>query len=205
VRSRSPTPSRTLAQQGFSRAQEATGLSNATTLLFGLSGVTVQRVAGASDGSRRPTARVRLASTCSSSRRSSNRSAYPKKRLFLGTGSRSSVPPVVAPIRCNGAQRSASGRSFSLTPQAKPRFWPDSRSTNTGGADGSSPLPDTLFVQVRGLRRCFWCTHGCHPRRPSGQTRSLAGTSTCWSPPGPPLVVARWRQRHLQSLTRSRR
>jgi hypothetical protein len=79
--------------------------------------------------------------------------------------SRSSVPPVVAPIRGNGAQRSASGCSFSLTPQANPRFRPDSRSTDTGGADGSSPPPDTLFVQVTGLRRCFWCSHGCHPRR----------------------------------------
>ena len=92
-------------------------------------------------------------------------SAYPNKWLFLGAGSRSSVPPVVAPIRGNGLQRSASGRSFSLTPQANPRFWPDSRSTKIVGADGSSPPPDTLFVQVSGLRRCFWCPHGCHPRR----------------------------------------
>ena len=191
VRSRCPLRRKTLTQQGFSRAQEATGLSHGTTRLFGLPGVTVQRVEGASDGSRRPRPRVRLASTRSSNRSSPNGSAHPNKRSFLGTGSRSSVHPVVAPIRGNRPQPSASGPSFSLTPQAKPRFRPDSRSTNTGGADGSSPLPDTLFVQVTGLRRCFWCPHGCHPRRPRGRTRSLAGTSTCWSPPGPPLVVAR--------------
>jgi len=34
--------------QRFSRAKEATGLSNGTTFLFELSGVTVQRVEGAS-------------------------------------------------------------------------------------------------------------------------------------------------------------
>ena len=63
--------------------------------------------------------------------------------LLIAPEPRSSVPPVVAPIRDNGAQRSASGCSFSLIPQAKPRFRPDSRSTNTGATDGSSPPSDT--------------------------------------------------------------
>jgi hypothetical protein len=157
VRSQSPAPPEPLAVQGFSRAQEATAMSNETTLLFGLLGVTVRRVEGASDGSRRPRPRVRLASSCSSSSRPSNSSAYPNKRSFLGAGSRSSVHPVVAPSRSNRRQRSASGRSFSLTPQAKPRFRPDSRSTKIVGADGSSPPSDTLFVQVRGLGGHFWC------------------------------------------------
>jgi hypothetical protein len=30
---------------------------------------------------------------------------------------------------------------------------------------GACRPSDTLFVQVTGLRHCFWCPHGCHPRR----------------------------------------
>jgi hypothetical protein len=163
-------------------------MSNETTLLFGLLGVTVRRVEGASDGSRRPRPRVRLASSCSSSSRPSNSSAYPNKRSFLGAGSRSSVHPVVAPSRSNRRQRSASGRSFSLTPQGKPRFRPDSRSTKIVGADGSSPPSDTLFVQVTGLRHCFWCPHGCTPqtlkRTDAFPSRHINMLVPAWSPSG---------------------
>ena len=154
--------------------------------------------------SRRPRPRVRLVSTCSSSRRSSNGAAYPNKRLFLGTGSRSSVHPVVAPIRCNGRQRLVSGCSFSLTPQANPRFRPDSRSTTAGGADGSSPPSDTLFVQVRGLGGHFWCPHGCTPqtskRTDAFPSRHITMVVPAWSPSGRCALASR----HLQSLTRSR-
>jgi hypothetical protein len=97
--------------------------------------------------------------------------------------------PVVAPIRCNGPQRSASGPPFSLTQQANPRFLPDSRSTKPGSADGSSLASDTPFLQLSGLCGVFRCPHGApmSSRRPPNVNpgkRSSVLLVPHWSPSG---------------------